>query len=337
MTLESIRSWSPFSIDALGLVTMIGAEEVDRAIGRLIFNPWTEYLPLLGAFVIAGNRFIQPIPGVVLYNITDGIMATDVAGWVPRWLAKQDLNWNTNAYVFSPKQITARNRRIIGQGLIVGSILNSALLVLSVLMEDWFGFANTMALIVSVIVRWYMLEQCRYFLDRSSRDLVDYKEDIVKVFCVLVDGRAVTLFAPRGFVLNGLLTTPQPAHEYLYKTARAFGWLAFGLHVICIGQATLAIQIITVVIMIIATVATIFGIGCDEFSIGRQLHIHSIDTHGLEDRRTVVYARLKLTDQEEQSMLMWGLFPQRNNLDWWARYHRLKVLMRPTGEQIRGT
>lgn len=46
-----LRSWynvDPFKIDALGLVTLLGAPEVNRHIGKLVRSRYLEYLPLLG-------------------------------------------------------------------------------------------------------------------------------------------------------------------------------------------------------------------------------------------------------------------------------------------------
>lgn len=92
---ESLSSWGSragLKIDALGLVTLLGAEEMDRSIGRLVPSIYLEYLPLLGAFVVAGNRFTTKKPGFVLYNISAGIMTTELAGWFSRWLQTQDFN-----------------------------------------------------------------------------------------------------------------------------------------------------------------------------------------------------------------------------------------------------
>jgi hypothetical protein len=44
-------------IDALGLVTHLGAEEMDRNIGQLVSNPYFDYLPLFGGFVVCGDHF----------------------------------------------------------------------------------------------------------------------------------------------------------------------------------------------------------------------------------------------------------------------------------------
>ncbi|KAF8246157.1 hypothetical protein K440DRAFT_685659 [Wilcoxina mikolae CBS 423.85] len=91
MLLGYLETWAPFRIDALGLVTMIGASEIDVAVVRLVRNRFTECLPLLGAYIFAGNNFTKPIPGFFLYNISDGIVATDMTGWFARWLLPEFL------------------------------------------------------------------------------------------------------------------------------------------------------------------------------------------------------------------------------------------------------
>lgn len=328
MALHFLYDWGPFRIDALGLVTMIGAEEVDGAIGRLVSNPWTEYLPLLGSFIAAGNRFVQPIPGVTLYNITDGIKATDVSGWLSRWLNFQDPSWNNTIFIWGSQQVPWRERTVQFRALALGALLNGGLLTLTVLVGDWFGFANTAALITSVFVRWYMLRLNRAYLDEGATSMSGRGAEFVKVFCLLTDGKAVTLQAPRGLVVNGFLTTPRPYHKHGYKLCRAIGWVAFGIHVICIGQASLFIQIPTVVIMIAATVACVTGIGCDERHIGRRIHVYRASEEGVDDQRSLAYARLDLSDEEENSMVAWGLFPQRSNKAWWHKYQRLKESMK---------
>lgn len=327
MALESLKDWTPFSIDALGLVTMLGAEEIDRAIGRLVQNPWVDYLPYLGGFVVAGNKFVQPLPGTTLYNISDGIKATNVSGWMTRWLAKQEPKWNTTTFIWSVRQVPARNWKHHGRASVIGAVFNGGLLVLSVLTGDWFGFANTIALIVMVIVRCYMVEQNRIFLDRVVASLSGPQAEFIKAFCILSDGRAVTLFAPRGLIVEGFLTTPRPYQRSPYRAARALCWLAFGFHVVCIGQATLFIQILTVVGMISATVLCCLGWGCNEYDIGRLIRVHPVSVNGQEDRRVLAYARLDLSDKEEDSMLAWGLVPQRTNRLWWGRYVEAKASM----------
>src|SRR5271156_582823 len=50
MLFHYLERWAPFRIDALGLVTLLGAERVDQVVGRLAHHRLTSCLPLLGAF-----------------------------------------------------------------------------------------------------------------------------------------------------------------------------------------------------------------------------------------------------------------------------------------------
>ena len=71
MPLHGLIKWSPFRLDALGLVTLIGADEVNQAVGRLVYSRYTTFLPLLGQYLISGNQFTTAVPGFTLYNLTD--------------------------------------------------------------------------------------------------------------------------------------------------------------------------------------------------------------------------------------------------------------------------
>ena len=84
MPMHYVMKWQPFRIDALGLVTMIGSEQVNTIVGRLVTSRYTEYLPLLGAFILAGNQFTDAISGFELYNLRARIKTTDLADWFQR-------------------------------------------------------------------------------------------------------------------------------------------------------------------------------------------------------------------------------------------------------------
>jgi hypothetical protein len=55
--LQTLSSWAPFHIDALGLVTPLGADEINVSVGHLAPSRWLEYMPLLAGFVVAGDGF----------------------------------------------------------------------------------------------------------------------------------------------------------------------------------------------------------------------------------------------------------------------------------------
>lgn len=76
--LASTKTWSPFKIDALGLITLLGAGAMRKSLGQLVFTPW-EYFALLAGYIFADNSVADPVPDFVLYNVTEGIMASDLS------------------------------------------------------------------------------------------------------------------------------------------------------------------------------------------------------------------------------------------------------------------
>jgi hypothetical protein len=85
-----LHHWEPFHIDALGLVTLLGSDEVKLYIGRLVTSRWLEYMPLLGTFVIAGDRFKEKMPSFNIYNISAGINTPELSSWFTRWMLAQE-------------------------------------------------------------------------------------------------------------------------------------------------------------------------------------------------------------------------------------------------------
>lgn len=79
LPLAHLSKWAPFQFDALGLVTIFGAKEMSTSIGNLAYSWATDWVPVLGSYAVTNDEIAAPEPGFVLYNITDGIMATDVA------------------------------------------------------------------------------------------------------------------------------------------------------------------------------------------------------------------------------------------------------------------
>ncbi|KIW65858.1 hypothetical protein PV04_08077 [Phialophora macrospora] len=159
-----LRHWSPFNIDALGLVTLLGAEEINAAVGRLVASAYLEYLPLLGAYVIAGDRFTEKSAGWNLYNISQGIHTTDLAAWLTRWMLSQNFETTRNYVVWTVTPPRSRKNDIV-VAVLIGLVLNGFLVAGTILSADWYGFANALAMIVSIIVRVYVIGQQRLAVD----------------------------------------------------------------------------------------------------------------------------------------------------------------------------
>lgn len=54
--LSSLSKWAPIRLDALGIVTLIDEQAVNRCIGRLVRYRYVEYLPLLAGQVVGRER-----------------------------------------------------------------------------------------------------------------------------------------------------------------------------------------------------------------------------------------------------------------------------------------
>lgn len=188
--ITSLKTWSPFKIDALGIVTLLGADAVRKALGRLVHSPF-EYFPLLAGHIFADNSVADPTPGFILYNITDGIMATDLSAWFTRWLLCQKLAYCSTR--LDIRDAGEKTERTVEEyvGPVLGFLLNTFLIIWPILMADWYGFAAAMSLVALVLVRLYILWACRQGLDaqfRYARAPTKMKE--VKLLVTLPNGQS---------------------------------------------------------------------------------------------------------------------------------------------------
>ncbi|ETN47038.1 uncharacterized protein HMPREF1541_01228 [Cyphellophora europaea CBS 101466] len=283
-----LLQWQPFQIDALGLITLLGAEEVNASVGRLVRSTWLEYLPLLGAYVIANERFREKEAGFHLYNISKGIATTDLAPWFSRWIKAQDFE-QTRSFVrwTVEKRPNLRYQHILGFGLSFSAI--GFLLAMTVLSYDWYGFANALSMASSVMVRHYMIESMRDAIDEQvlgsrnedKRPLDEKKEKLVgshpldrgwlgknpsKLLIITSDAKAVTMLIPEELMKppSPFIARLQPHHRFWYGVMRWAGWIAFAVQVISIGMADLATQLVTVFLLVVPTVLHVSKLGCDD-------------------------------------------------------------------------
>jgi hypothetical protein len=328
--LHYLLNWAPFKIDALGLVTLLGAEDVNKAVGRLIRSRYTTFLPILGAYVIAGNDFTNPAnPGYTLYNVTDSITTTVLAGWFSRWLDVQRLKAATTIFQWddmNPSPGTPWLDRFTNS---IGIIPLLGLVAMTLLIGDYWGLANALAMAFSIFVRWYLVRANIIGLDQASHQPCrrPSENDRVKILITSPRGNMVTLYATRKIVLRCIANSPVPVHETVYSWVRAIGWLSFGVHIISLGQSCLVSQIYTVVLLVASTLLVIGRVGCDEEEIGYRSRLTNIqpDIEG-PDRRLWAYAMLQPTLKEEERMLRWGLLPDRDNESWWHEFQKAKEL-----------
>lgn len=299
---ESLNSWAKgtgLRIDALGLVTLLGAEEMDRNIGRLMPSAYFDYLPLLGAFVVAGDRFTEKKTGFILYNISAGILTTELAGWVSRWIRAQDLYKVRSKVTWEVADRPFRWTKFLFGFTLISLPIHGMLLALTVLSADWWGFANVISMIISVAVRCGQVHQNQAGIDanietaekeaqakvskyeRALQQFEDWErtgsstetrdppvepKDFheAKVLMVTDDSKILTLVAPNYLIKAIFTTNPRIPSPIFYLTCRAIGWVAFAVHVISIGMAELPTQICSVVLIIVATVLTGYKVGSED-------------------------------------------------------------------------
>ncbi|KAI0859816.1 hypothetical protein F4860DRAFT_515548 [Xylaria cubensis] len=320
MPVLGVKDWAPFKLDALGIITLLGTESLRQSISRLVLNRFVEYLPLLAPHIIADNTITDVVPGFTLYNITDGVLAIDLSGWWTRWLICQAFNWNTT--VLEVRTSPPRRSLITCSWLVMlcfNVIINIAIIVIPALLDDWYGLAASISLVVTVISRAYVLSSLRRSVDDLAT-VANKDPSEVKLFLTFPNGTAVTIRTTRGITKNILLTTPQPKHRLFYKLFRAIDWVALGVLVVSLGSASLVVQILLIGILLFATLVVVQRYGCDELHIGQRLEITQSSLTG-EDRRGNAYINLSLTEEEEKAMISWHLLPMLHNKFLWDRYN----------------
>ncbi|KAF3004581.1 hypothetical protein E8E14_005667 [Neopestalotiopsis sp. 37M] len=331
---QILRDWQPFRLDALGLITLLGADEVAKATGSLTQNILTDYLPLLGAYKIASNQIAQVEPGFALYNITDGVWITEVQAWFTRWL------WmNVDSYYVALKWTHSTQPRKScphhALSLLIGMVINVGLIAFTTLQDDWYGVANTTAMFVSVLVRAYvrtmMLSRVDKSFSKGEKIIQDQSDDpaLAKIIIVFPDGKLAIFRCQRSY-LGVMIDGKKPVYSLghvMLSIARSFGWLAFAVQIVAIGQASLSTQVITAIVMVLASLLTVFHVGERRGAeIGSYIKIEQqpIQAKGRQD----VYAQLLPTSEEERFMTKRGLLPDKKSswgADWWVKWHKAKI------------
>ena len=186
-------------------------------------------LPLLAANLIAADKITKPISGFALYNVTDGIVATDIAGWFARWLLSQKLHFATSRlHIHAEAKNTAtKSRRVSRTQLQRAStkifsafFVMAPILILAAWMRDWWGLANGISMLFSIWLRHVVIWQNLAALALASDNNEKSSRELVKIFLTLPDGKAVTIYSPRGLIVDCILTTPKPPNPKLYHSVR---------------------------------------------------------------------------------------------------------------------
>lgn len=323
IALKQIKNWAPFKIDALGLVTLLGAGQVDQAVGCLSRNRFIDHLPFLALNVVAGDDINEAQPGYAVYNFSDAVVTSQLAPWFTRWLAAQDITQCSSiihiAYDAGGASFSRWDNALSAS---ISSVVLVCIVLFAGLTRDWWAFINGVSLIISVISRRYILHELLHSIDTAVDTVPEHDPARTGVKCLVQfpDGKALTLSTSRGILTKVLLPRPVPLHHHRYSLARYIAWLGFGFHVISLGMCALVSQLVTVVVLLLSTALLVFRVFAVEDRIGSKMRVRRLDEKGERESYSRAYSRLRLTAKEEDSLVAWNLAPQRTNVDWWNRY-----------------
>ena len=223
--LSYLRHFKPFQIDALGIVTLLGAEEINNSVGKLVRSRYLEYLPLMGNYVFANDSFARKQSGFEMYNFSQGISTPELAAWFSRWLMAQEFSTSCSVVDFT---VRPPQRPILDYiiATTMGVIVNGGFLALTVLMGDWWGFANAVAMALSTIWRAYLVSSNRSWLNAAvakalQKKYPKYPKDVeydhvndplakAKVLVVMSDSKAVAVRIPAFLVRTCFALNPTP-------------------------------------------------------------------------------------------------------------------------------
>jgi hypothetical protein len=168
---------------------------------------------------------------------------------------------------------------------LIAFLVVSPLFLSTVLMGDWFGVGNSLAIVISILVRKALLWQRRTALhsvavpppsptealpmhnkpqDRKTNKVDTFTrqlhrlssepspDEVVKMFVTRADGRMATIHAPRDILSTFIKRAPLPS-PLLYRVTQWLGWTAFGAHIVVLGMSSLFTQIYTVVLLVLST------------------------------------------------------------------------------------
>jgi hypothetical protein len=348
MPWHNIKRWQPFKLDALGLVTLLGEKEVDQSLGQLQRRKYTEFLPLLAAFVVAGDRFNDEQAGFALYNISDAILTTELKGWFTRWLSSQKIKNGTSIFRWrvadTPQHSPAR--QFVAP--VISFLCVAPMLACTIVIGDWFGIGNSMAIIASIFVRVILLWQRRTAINKvatKGREPASHstgrsvapkigpqplRGEVKKLLVTRADGKLVTIFVEKSILLT-FVKDSVPPYPALYHFSRWVGWAAFGAHIVVLGMSSLFTQLYTVFLLVAGT-----WIYTNDFSwdLGKRFTTrlsesgtpsefietaftssiiveqeNPSDQQPLQDRRLSAYVRIEPDADQEDMMRHWSLLP----------------------------
>jgi hypothetical protein len=198
-----------------------------KSLGQLVYTPW-EHFPLLAGYIFADNSVAESVLGCILYNISEGIVATDLSSWFTRWLLCQQINSPTTVFKIRDASKVSKETNALHFSIAAFAFIsNVALVVLPALLCDWYGSAALLSLVGLIAVRSWTLTASRKALDLSvKRAAGATKLKKMRMFVTIPNGNVVTIRTTTGIVQDCLLAEARPQSKKAYSIALGMSCLA---------------------------------------------------------------------------------------------------------------
>jgi hypothetical protein len=226
-----IRNWSErsFKFDAISILSILGAGEVDQAVGTLTKRRYTECLPLLAGQFIASNSFTSGLPGLTLYVLDVGMKRMELNESLARILMFIQTTQASTILGWKPVEHRVKSIALGMESIpvILSTFIVSPLIVCPILMKDWYGVCNACAIIVSILCRLHLVSQLRASRERKMWNAQD--EGVCRSIIMRPDTRMITCMAPQR-ILYRLFESAEVKRPYIYKMTRRLAWVALSVH-----------------------------------------------------------------------------------------------------------
>lgn len=337
--IEHVKSSTPAQLSYVApCLALFTAGILDGVLGRMTGNLFT-WLPLAAPHTVLTRQITSPQPGFLLYNISDGVVTQDLAGWFTRWLSNPNLHLSWASTTVDVRIAERVGTRDAIRDPVSKSVQAQLFIILCgiLLFQDSNPFEICHAFSMVATACMYPLALSK-FSKHVKRLLADYEDpaervrhphnqEPIKALIQLPTGRIVRLQTTRGLLfvlLDQERTEVYPTSSRTTLMAyKLFAWTTIIFQAVTLGLSSQSYQLVIVALMSLFTAAAYYGVLENTFDIAlTDLEVWARRQDGPDTNRDT-YARLRLTIDEEQRMRAWNLFPTLN-MGWEERYAQSK-------------
>ena len=340
MMIEYDLDFIKVALISLTLSIASNIARIDVALGSLAHHKYVESLPMLSSFSIAFDRVSETIPGYVLYNVTDKIKTLDTAAWFTRYLKHRDLGCVGSTIHIKRVSKALKPHHYLAFILNLGTpilfiILSYIQYIYDAQTSNYNALVSSAFMLGTVLCRIVNVWQLRTALDKQVRKALpddargqDYQglspTNTCKVW-VTYSNSSVRVVAPRGLI-RILLTDPKPIYPRFYEATRLLSLVMVAGQIVSLSKSSTTYMVYYLSVMLCSTALYLWFSRqhSNVDNICSKLEITVNRSTGRE-RHMQMFADMNMTEDEEESMRLWGLAPHASNEGWWEAYEKQKT------------